>query len=152
MIYPTVDIRNLRQKLYQRNKDFNKFENLTEERQEELRNDIFYLKENYKKLELYTKILELVVLDYKRNYTYDEKIFCLIEACDQNLDYLRTFNRFGNPKKGEIEFEQYLNEIRSITGFADDYLRKYEYLYLKNIVYKKYQDETKKTLSRTPKR
>nr|MCR5483749.1 hypothetical protein [Bacilli bacterium] len=98
------------------------------------------------------KILELLVNDYKRNYTYDEKIFCLIEACDPNLDFLRIYNRFQNPKKGQIEYEQYLNETRKITGFSDDNLRKYENVYLRNIVLKKAEQKEIKTLSRTPKR
>ncbi len=152
MVYPTTDIISLKHKLYQRYKDFKRFENIDEARQEELRRDFSYLKENYERLELYIKMLELLVLDYKRNYTFDEKMFCLIEACDPNLEYLRTFNKFGNPKKGEIEFEQYLNEVRNLTGFADDNLRKFENFYLRSIVFRKVQEEPQKKLSRTQKK
>ncbi len=152
MVYPTTDIISLKHKLYQRYKDFKRFENIDEERQEELRNDISYLTENNEKLDLYIRMLELLVNDYRRQYTYDEKIFCLIEACDPNLDFLRMYNRFQNPKKGQIEYEQYLNEARKITGFSDDYVRKYENAYLRNIVFKKAEQESIKTLSRTRKR
>jgi hypothetical protein len=145
----TANVIELKRKLYQKYKDFNKFQDIDEAKQEELRRNISFLTANYQKLDLYIKMLELLVCDYKTNLTFDEKMFCLIEACDPNLDYLRIFNRFGNPKKGEIEFEQYLNEARKLTGFADDNLRKFENFYLRTIVFNKVPEEQGKKLSRT---
>ena len=138
-----INVLDLRRKLYQKNKDFKRFQNINEERQEELRKDISYLTASNQKLDLYIRMLELLISNQTTNYTFDEKLFCLIEACDPNLDYLRMFNRFGNPNPNAIEYKQYENEIRRITGFFDDTLRKYEYFYLKTIVFKKVSEEPK---------
>ena len=147
-----VNVIELKRKLYQRWMDFNKFQNIDEAKQEELRIAISYLTSKYKKLDLYIKMLELLVCDYKSNFTFDEKIFCLIKACDPDLKSLEIFNKFGNPKKGQIEFEQYLNEVRKTIGFADDRLRKFENFHMRSIVFGKRSEEPGKKLSRTPKR
>lgn len=148
---PEINVYDLRRRLYQRYKDFNKFYNIDEARQAELRNDISYLTEAYSKLDLYLRVLQLVVLDYKRNYNFDEKLFCLIEACDPDLLSLKIFNRFGSPKKGEPKYDEYLKTVNEAVGFSDDNLRKFEAFYLRTVVYKKYPDTTEdvKKLNRT---
>jgi hypothetical protein len=151
MIVQTANVIDLKRRLYQRIRDFEKFENINEERQEELRRDISYLTATYKKLDLYIKMLEFLTSKSTIHYTFDEKIFSLIEACDPDLEFLKIFNRFENPKKGENEFVQYLNEMRNLSGFADDKLRRFENSYYRTIVLNKTQEEGKK-LSRTPKR
>ena len=144
-IIPDISIYDLKIRLYQRYKDFNKFYNINEERQEEIRKDISYLTNNYSKLELYSRVLQLVVLDYKKNYNFDEKLFCLIEACDPDLLALKIFNRFGSPKKDDPLYSEYLKTVNEALGFSDDNLRKFEGFYLRTIVYKKYPKETKET-------
>ena len=150
-VIPEIKIHDLKRKLYQRYKDFNKFYNINEERQAELRNDISYLTNDYSRLELYSRVLQLVVLDYKMNYTFDEKLFCLIEACDPDLLALKIFNRFGSPKKDDPLYSEYLKTVNEALGFSDDNLRKFEGFYLRTIVYKKYPEEPKdvKKLAKT---
>ena len=150
-IIPDINIYDLKRRLYQRYKDFNKFYDINENRQAELRNDISYLTNDYSRLELYSRVLQLVVLDYKKNYTFDEKLFCLIEACDPDLLALKIFNRFGSPKKDDPLYSEYLKTVNEALGFSDDNLRKFEGFYLRTIVYKKYPEETKdvKKLTKT---
>ena len=155
-----VSVPDLRRKLYQRSKDFKKFEDLTEERINTLRNNISFIinkdeynsLDNHGKLMLYIKILNHLVNNPRNGYNFDEKIFVLIEACDPNCDYLRTYIEFGRPQVGTVEYEQYLNAAMDKTGFKEDNIRKFEPAYMRNVVLKRQQNkEQGKTLSRTPK-
>ena len=149
MITNTVDVLDLKRKLYQKYKDFNKFSDIDEERQEELRNEIAFLVANYERLDLYIKVVQSLLAYRRSTLSFDEKMFCLIEACDPNLVFLKTFQKFGSPKKGDVEYDQYINAVRESCGFRDDNLRKFESFYYRNIILKKQSQEEVKTLSRT---
>lgn len=141
-----INVIELKRKLYQRWRDFKKYTELDDMRIQNLKNDTKYLKENYTGRELYTNMLQYLVLQPCNFYTFDEKMFCLIEACDPDLTFLRTFIEFGRPDEGTLEHEQYLNQAYSLLGFRDEQIRKFEAAYAKNIMLK---NNNQKKLSRT---
>ena len=142
-----INIIELKRRLYQRYKDFKKFTSLDDEKIQSLKLDTFYLKEKYTGRELYANMLQYLIYQAATNYSFDDKMFCLIEACDPNLEFLRTFVAFGRPSVGTVEYEQYLNKAYALTGFRDEHIRKFEQAYAKNVILKNNKDQ--KTLSRT---
>ena len=146
--YNFINVIELKRKLYQRCGDCKRFTELDDMNIQFLRNDISYLKENNSGLDLYIKVLQFINTRKYPGYTFDEKMFCLIEACDPNLEFLNAYQEFGRPDKGTPEYQQYLEKARSLTGFADENLRKFENLYKQNIILK---NERVKKLSRTNK-
>lgn len=134
-------------RLYQQHKDFKRFMNLSNMRIFFIRNETTHLKSSYKGLELYSKVLEYLNDGNNQRYSFDEKMFYLIECCDPNLDYLRIYNNYGRPDKETEEYQQYLSETKNVTGFTDENIRIFENIYVKNVLLK--SDEKK--LSRTKK-
>lgn len=149
-----IPVEHYQSKLYQKDRDFKKFQNIAEDNLAEVARKVYKKQEGIlstakypmSKLEKYQRTLEYLTnpLIYSEIKTYDEKIIFLILSVDPNLtsykEYLKLdivsmdqINKTEDSQEKKELLEQrkqtlldYEKKVRDLVGFYDPKLIKYE--------------------------
>ena len=149
-----IPVEHYQNKLYQKDRDFKKFQNITEDTLAEVARKVYKKQEGIlstskypmSKLERYQRTLEYLTnpLVYSEIKTYDEKIIFLILSADPKLTSYKEYLKLDivsmdqikktediNEKKELLEQRkqtllEYEKKVRDLIGFYDPKLIKYE--------------------------
>lgn len=180
MTFETINPQRLKEKLYQKEGDFLSYQDVTEEKLAEIAKKVYHYEEVRSKLShqntnlaKYLEILEFLTnprIHYELP-TFDEKVLFLIMAVDPNLITFKEFLKVNLPSINTIneteepdeqeklansrsqKIRYYQTQVRSILGFYDTKLLKYEEKYFSKFLNQKElltdiaQDNTQKFLS-----
>ena len=146
-----------RKAFYQTGKEYNKFKDIDKDRIQELRKNLEFMVPNeeasIKKLNglaIYTRMLIALNNVSKLEYTFDDRAFLLIEACDPNLISFKTYLLKGKPEKGTPKYDEYKQALYTKLGFADENMRILEIAYNNRMIELKNESKEEiKALSRT---
>ena len=109
-------------------KNFKKFDGMTEEQLNSIKEEIKYLRDGFDGYDRYWKVLQYYIHPLRRNF--DETVAGLILACDPFLESLEIYEQLGKPAKDDtVAMEEYANQVRNAIGFYDRNLRIFEKCY-----------------------